>query len=68
MKAQKLYKQWKDSHKINMAVYTDEQMFVMGYNARQSEFDGLIDLIVELESKIKELSEKTTKKKVKKDD
>ena len=65
MTPQELYKNWKASHKINMRVYTDEEMYVMGYKARDAEVDGLINLVEELSTRIKEL---TPKKKVKKDE
>ena len=66
MTPQEQYKLWKDSHKINMRVYTDEDMFKIGYEFRDAEVNDLIDVIEHLTKKTQE--EKPKKAKVKKDD
>lgn len=35
--AQEAYKRWKAMHKVNLQVYTDEQLFCIGYEAREKE-------------------------------
>ena len=45
MTAQDAYKQWKLQHKINLRVYTDEQMFEIGYNFRNDEVEQLQALV-----------------------
>ena len=45
MTAQDAYKQWKLQHKINLRVYTDEQMFEIGYNFRNEEVEQLQALV-----------------------
>lgn len=65
MTPQEIYKNWKLSHKINMRVYTDEEMFVMGYEARNDQVDALIQLVDDLSTRLAEL---TQKKKAKKDE
>ena len=65
MTPQELFKNWKASHKINMRVYSDEDMFVMGYEARNQQVESLIQLIDELTEK---LAQSKPKKKVKKDE
>ena len=54
-----------DSHKINMRVYTDEEMFVKGYESRDDQVDALIQLVDDLSTRLAEL---TQKKKAKKDE
>lgn len=63
MTPQEIYKNWKASHKINMRVYTDEEMFVMGYEMRNAEVEGLINLVEELSTRLKEVSKKPKVKK-----
>jgi hypothetical protein len=65
MTPQDMYKAWKQSHKINMRVYTDEEMYVMGYESRNAEVMELISIVEELS---KRLEESKPKKKVKKND
>jgi hypothetical protein len=58
MTPQEMYKNWKLSHKINMRVYTDEEMFVKGYEARQEQVDSLIQLVEDLSQRLTELKGK----------
>lgn len=58
MKAQEAYKDWKGLTKINMAVYTDEQMFVIGYRYRDEEVAELIQLIKDQAKRLEELKPK----------
>lgn len=55
MDSKEAYKQWKSQFKVNMMVYTDEQMFDLGYNFRN-------DYIKELEDLVKELAKAALKK------
>lgn len=48
MSAKQAYKEWKDQFKVNMMVYTDEQMFEIGYSARDAYVKELEDLVKEL--------------------
>jgi hypothetical protein len=66
MNANEAYKAWKGQHKVNMRVYTDEDMFKIGYEFRDAEVNDLIDVIEHLTKKTQE--EKPKKAKVKKDD
>ena len=63
MTPKELFKNWKASHKINMRVYTDEEMFVMGYEMRNAQVDGLINLVEELSTRLKEVEKKPKVKK-----
>lgn len=63
MTPQEIYKNWKLSHKINMRVYTDEEMFVMGYEARNEQVDSLIQLVDDLSARLAELTQKPKEKK-----
>lgn len=58
MTPQEMYKEWKLSHKINMRVYTDEEMFVKGYEARNEQVDSLIQLVEDLSQRLTELKGK----------
>ena len=58
MTPQEMYKEWKDSHKINMRVYTDEEMFVKGYESRNEQVDSLIQLVEDLSQRLTELKGK----------
>jgi len=51
--AQVAYKKWKDSHLVNMRVYTDEQMFELGYNARSDEIEELLKEVEQKQKKVK---------------
>ena len=51
MTAQEAFQEWKRQHKINLRVYTDEQMFEIGYNFRNEEFDQLLALLLIQEKK-----------------
>lgn len=51
--ANEAYKAWKEQHKVNMAVYTDEQMFTMGFDAREDQVNALIDLVEDLSTRLK---------------
>lgn len=59
-----MYDSWKKQFKVNMAVYSDEQMFIMGYESRDREVDELITLLESLQSQL----ERAKKKKAKKDE
>jgi hypothetical protein len=51
MTAQEAYEIWNKQHTINLRVYTNEQMFELGYNMRDEE-------IAQLKAEIKKLSKK----------
>jgi SMC interacting uncharacterized protein involved in chromosome segregation len=52
------YEQWQKTHKINLRVYTDEQMFELGYNWRDEEVEQLMTKIEKMEKEIKKLKVK----------
>ena len=58
MTGQEKYKEWKASHKVNMRVYTDEDMFVMGFDSRNEQVDALLQLVEDLAHRVAELSQK----------
>lgn len=58
MTPQEMYKEWKLSHKVNMRVYTDEEMFVKGYESRNEQVDSLIQLVEDLSQRLTELKGK----------
>ena len=60
--AQNAYKIWKESHKIDMQVRTDEQMFIVGYESRDVEVQDLTELVVDLLARVNELKNKKAKK------
>ena len=62
MNAQEAYKIWKGLHKLDLSVKTNEQMFELGYNWRNSEVEELEQLVNDL---VKEL--KNDKRKAKED-
>lgn len=53
MTAQEAYQEWKRSHKINLRVYTDEQMFEIGFNSRNEEVEQLQALVTKKTEKKK---------------
>jgi hypothetical protein len=54
--AQAAYDEWRKQFKVNMMVYTDEQMYCMGYEARDEYIRELIELIDALNSQIQNSS------------
>lgn len=62
MTGQEKYQEWKLSHKVNMRVYTDEDMFVMGYDARNEQVDSLIKLVEDLSDRLAQLTQKKKSK------
>lgn len=59
--AKEAYCQWRDSHKINLRVYTDEEMFVLGYNQSQALVRELASLVEELDLELKNAKAKLPK-------
>jgi hypothetical protein len=55
MDAQSAYKHWKDSHKVNLRVYTDEQMFELGFNTCQTIIKEMSTIIEEMEKDAKKM-------------
>jgi len=53
--AEKAYKDWKDAHKINLRVYTDDQMFAIGYHWRDDEIEQLMTKIEKMDKAAKKL-------------
>ena len=52
--AQKAYKTWKELHKVNLQVYTDEQMFCLGFECRDPLVKDMMDLIDDLMARFEE--------------
>jgi lipid A disaccharide synthetase len=63
--AQHAYKEWKAQHKVNLQVYTDEQMFILGYDSRETEVKDLTELLVDALDRLNSLQKP---KRVKKSD
>jgi hypothetical protein len=59
--ARAAYKIWKNQHKVNMQVYTDEQMFVIGFEEAQDVIKELSDLILDMEKEMKRMNEQNLK-------
>jgi hypothetical protein len=55
------YKLWKNQHKIDMQVRTDEQMFVIGFEEGQDMIKEMADLIMDMEKEIQRLSTEVQK-------
>jgi len=53
--AQVAYNNWKGQHKVNLQVKTDEQMFLIGFEAGQMAVGELVKLILDMEKEIKRL-------------
>lgn len=73
MDGKQAYKLWKDAHKVNLRVYTDEQMFEIGFNYANDisrileERSELLEQVDALKNTVEVLANKNTKKvKVKK--
>jgi hypothetical protein len=47
--AQEAYEEWKKSQKASLMVYTEEQIFEIGFNAAQNIIKELSDIIVTME-------------------
>lgn len=60
--AQEAFKHWKQSHKIDMQVRTDEQMFVIGFEFRNEEVEELTQIVADLLERLNELKPKKAKK------
>jgi hypothetical protein len=54
--ARAAYKIWNNQHKVNMQVYTNEQMFVVGFEEGQDMIKEMADLIMDMEKEIQRLS------------
>jgi len=53
--AEKAYKDWKEAHKINLRVYSDDQMFAIGYHWRDDEIEQLMTKIEKMDKAAKKL-------------
>jgi lipid A disaccharide synthetase len=47
MTAQQMFRNWKAQHKVNLQVYSDEQMFILGYDSREQEVRDLTELLLD---------------------
>ena len=61
--AKKAFKEWQNLHKINLRVYTDEQMFEIGFNYSQALIKELANLVDELDLTIKGLKNEAVRTK-----
>jgi predicted amidophosphoribosyltransferase len=59
--AQKAYKEWKQAQKVSMMVYTDEQMFEIGFNAAQELIKELAQTILAMEKDAKKMNSEIQK-------
>ena len=55
MDAKTAYKNWKDSHKVNMRVYTDQEMFELGFDTCQTMTKAMATIIDEMEKDAKKM-------------
>jgi len=55
------YQTWKNQHKVNMQVHTDEQMFIIGFEQCQDMIKELSDLILDMEKEMKRINEQNIK-------
>jgi len=55
MDAKTAYKNWKDSHKVNMRVYTDQEMFELGFDTCQTMIKAMATIIDEMEKDAKKM-------------
>ena len=55
------YEEWKKSHKLDLQVYTDEQMFNIGYHTRDEEVGQLRESIEKLEKDYRKMYTKLKK-------
>lgn len=62
--AAEAYENWKASHKVNMRVYSDEEMFCVGYNMRNELLEEMAELIEVLVNRLTEAKKTETKKPV----
>ena len=53
MNAKQAYQDWQNTHKINLRVYTDEEMFALGFNAAQKLLEDMTSLLEETHAKLK---------------
>lgn len=56
------YKIWKQQHTINLRVYTDEQMFEIGFEAGRQAGIAQEKALWELQQSTQEIEQKPTKK------
>ena len=49
------YTNWKNKHKVDLQVRTDEQMFTIGFEACQAVIKELTELILDMEKENKRL-------------
>jgi hypothetical protein len=54
--AQKAYEDWKQTHKVSLMVYTDQQMFEIGFNAAQELIKELSTTILAMEKDAKKIN------------
>ena len=55
MNAETAYSNWKKSHKVSLQVYTDQQLFELGFNAAQSVINEMEHLIKDMERETQKL-------------
>lgn len=55
------YQSWKNQHKVNMQVHTDEQMFIIGFGECQDMIKELSELILDMEKEMKRMNEQINK-------
>ena len=56
MDAKSAYESWKKSHLVNLRVYTDEQMFEIGFNTCQLIIQEMSKVIMEMEKDAKKMT------------
>ena len=59
--AQQAYEAWQKAQKVSMMVYTNEQMFELGYNLAQEIIAELADTIMAMEKDAKKMNSEIQK-------
>lgn len=53
--AQQAYKDWKSTQRLSMQVYTDEQMFIIGYNMASQYAKEVSEIALEIDKENEKL-------------
>lgn len=65
MNAKQAYDSWKSTQKVSMQVYTDVEMFALGFNTAQTTIDEMNLIILEMDKDAKKMKTEIKKLKAK---
>jgi hypothetical protein len=65
MNAKQAYESWKSTQLVSMRVYTDVEMFELGFNTARTIIDEMTAVIVDMEKDAKKMKNEIKKLKVK---